>query len=160
MHKPLNNDFPIIYYDFRGQGDSKLTLSIDIDLLLVDLFQIIKDAQVDSVNIVANGFGAHVAANFAKIYPRYVKSMVFEDFNPHITINNATIKTDLTDVAHPTLLLRGSQSKELSVESNQNIVMSNEYLRSSSIEKVNNNGHFHNSEAFVSQVSKFISIYS
>ena len=86
--------------------------------------------------------------------------MVFEDFNPHITINNATIKTDLTDVAHPTLLLRGSQSKELSVESNQNIVMSNEYLRSSSIEKVNNNGHFHNSEAFVSQVSKFISIYS
>jgi len=86
--------------------------------------------------------------------------MIFEDYSIDFNIYNISLKLDIKKIVHPTLLLRGSKSKIISSQLNQATVMSNQFLRSSSVENVEINGHSNNVDVFVSQVSKFISIYS
>ena len=86
--------------------------------------------------------------------------MIFEDYTIEFNIHNISLKLDINKIVHPTLLLRGSKSKIVSSQQNQTAVMSNQFLRSSSVENVVMNGHSNNVDVFVSQVSKFISIYS
>ena len=113
-----------------------------------------------AIHIISNGVSAYFASIFSLNYHNYVKSMIFEDYSIDFNIHNISLKLDIKKIVHPTLLLRGSKSKIISSQQNQTIVMSNQFLRSSSVENVEINGHLNNVDVFVSQVSKFISIYS
>jgi pimeloyl-ACP methyl ester carboxylesterase len=73
--------------------------------------------------------------------------------------NNQELQ-DVSSINHPTIILRGSRSSSIDSEAIQKIVMKNDLLRSSSIEMSNSMPHLVNSDIFLSQVTKFLSLYS
>ena len=66
---------------------------------------------------------------------------------------------DVSNINHPTIILRGSRSSNIDSEITQKTVMKNDLLRSSSIEMTNSMSHLVNSDIFLSQVTKFLSLY-
>jgi len=134
--------------------------SIDFNVISRRIVDILDEHNISSIHIIAHGFSSILANNFSINYPDYVKSMIYEDFSTEFNVNNRIYNIDYSKIACPTLLLRGSKSDMMLPQQNQDIVMSNDLLRSSSIENVEKDGHFHNVESYISQVTKFISFYS
>ena len=155
----LSKEFQVILYNPFITNTSAQEL-IDIDFLSDSLYQFIEKNNLNNIHLISNGFSSIIAKNLLNKYPGYVKSMILEDFSLNFAINDHEYDLDYSTINIPTLLLRGSKSKNILPQQNQDIVMSNDLLRSTSVENVENNSHFNNVEGFVSQVSKFISIFS
>ena len=156
----LANEYSVIHFDPNDDVYINKDKSINTDNCIASILNLLDMHDLNAIHIISNGVSAYFASIFALNYPDYVKSMIFEDYFIDFNIYNVTLNLDIKKIAHPTLLLRGSKSKIISSQQNQTTVMSNQFLRSSSVENVEINGHFNNVDSFVSQVSKFISIYS
>ena len=154
----LQSDFKVILYNPYKYIDNVKVF--DFDSIVISLHEFIISLNLDSMHIISNGISSLIANKFAHKYPDYVKSMIFEDFSIDFEIENESFVLDYSKINKPTLLMRGSKSKNIPPQQNQDIVMSNDLLRSTSVENVENNSHFNNVESFVSQASKFISIFS
>ncbi len=156
----LSSEYSVIHFDPNDDIYINKDKSINTDKCIANILKILDKHDLKAIHIICNGVSAYFASNFALHYPNYVKSMIFEDYSIDFNIYNISLKLDIKKIVHPTLLLRGSKSKIISSQLNQATVMSNQFLRSSSVENVEINGHSNNVDVFVSQVSKFISIYS
>ncbi len=156
----LSSEYSVIQFDPNDDIYINEDKSINTDNCIANILKILDINNLNAIHIISNGVSAYLACIFALKYPDYVKSMIFEDYTIEFNIHNISLKLDINKIVHPTLLLRGSKSKIVSSQQNQTVVMSNQFLRSSSVENVEMNGHSNNVDVFVSQVSKFISIYS
>lgn len=156
----LSSQYSVIQFDPNDDIYINKDKSINTDKCIANILKILDKHDLKAIHIISNGVSAYFASIFALNYHNYVKSMIFEDYSIDFNIHNISLKLDIKKIVHPTLLLRGSKSKIISSQQNQTIVMSNQFLRSSSVENVEINGHLNNVDVFVSQVSKFISIYS
>ena len=154
----LRSEFKVILYNPYVDIDN--IKFVDIDSIVISLHEFIISLNLDSIHIITNGISSLIADKLAHKYPDYVKSMIFEDFSINFKMENELLDIDYSKINKPTLLMRGSKSQNMLPDQNQKIVMSNDILRSTSVENVENNGHFNNVDGFVSQVSKFISIFS
>jgi len=156
----LSSEYSVILFDPNDDIYINEDKSINTDNCIANILKILDINNLNAIHIISNGVSAYLGCIFALKYPDYVKSMIFEDYTIEFNIHNISLKLDINKIVHPTLLLRGSKSKIVSSQQNQTAVMSNQFLRSSSVENVVMNGHSNNVDVFVSQVSKFISIYS
>ena len=159
IHKELVNHHNIIFSDYRNLDSPDLVTDSSINIYVKDIITILDNFGVSNINVIAHGSATQIACGLSLNYPDYVNAMILEDFITEKTDNKDRILKTISKIKHPTLLLKGSKSKSISADENQITVMSNDFLRSASIELVESGGHINNPVVFLSQVNKFLSIF-
>lgn len=76
--KLADNGFYVITYDRRGEGRSKeLSSNYTFDQSSDDIESILKQYNIDKINLLAHSFGGVIASEFASKNPNKVKSIIF-----------------------------------------------------------------------------------
>jgi pimeloyl-ACP methyl ester carboxylesterase len=155
----LMSNYNIIHFDYRLLDTKELVSNSSIDIYTQDIISIFDNLGISNANIISHGSAAHIAYELSINYSDYVNAIILEDFITIKTIDKAIFLKKISNIKHPTLLLKGSKSKLISANDNQAVVMSNDFFKSASVELVESNGHIHNPKVFLSQVNKFLSIF-
>ena len=86
-HKPFFENYRMILFDFRDQGQSdKADRQYTIDAHVDDLSNLLKHLKLEKINIVGVSYGGHVAAMFAAFHGDLISSLVLA--NTVARINN------------------------------------------------------------------------
>ena len=94
----LKNDYKIIRYDLRGHGESPLgNDDITIDTYYDDLYDLLEELSINTVNIVSFSLGGLIALNFTIKHPEKVSSLILMSSFAKCTANQKNIFNMLKD---------------------------------------------------------------
>jgi hypothetical protein len=159
IHEELISDYNIIYFDYRILDTHELVSKSLINIYAQDIITILDNLGISNTNLISHGSAAQIACELSINHSAYVNAIILEDFITVKTTNRHSLLKRISNIKHPTLLLKASKSKLISADENQETVMSNDFLKSASVELVESHGHIHNPKVYLSQVNKFLSIF-
>ncbi len=73
----LSKKYKILLFDFRGQGNSsKDDEKFSFEMHSDDFYRILKELNIEKINIVGVSYGGEVGLKFALKYQEFVKSLI------------------------------------------------------------------------------------
>ncbi len=77
----FQKDFKVIAMDTRGHGKSDKNYDLNLEDLSRDVFEVLEELNIESINILGFSDGANLALTFAKNYPKRVKRLILNSPN-------------------------------------------------------------------------------
>lgn len=77
----FQKDFKVIAMDTRGHGKSDKNYNLNLEDLSRDVFEVLEELNIESINILGFSDGANLALTFAKNYPKRVKRLILNSPN-------------------------------------------------------------------------------
>jgi pimeloyl-ACP methyl ester carboxylesterase len=84
--KHLSNDYRVITYDIRGQGNSGFTDDkLSISLLAEDIYLLLEKLGIEEAVICGYSAGGHIAQHFAIHYPEKTRALILSGGYPQVS---------------------------------------------------------------------------
>ena len=77
----FQKDFKVIAMDTRGHGKSDKNYDLNLEDLSRDVFEVLEELNIESINILGFSDGGNLALTFAKNYPKRVKRLILNSPN-------------------------------------------------------------------------------
>lgn len=77
----FQKDFKVIAMDTRGHGKNDKNYDLNLEDLSRDVFEVLEELNIESINILGFSDGANLALTFAKNYPKRVKRLILNSPN-------------------------------------------------------------------------------
>lgn len=88
---PLSQDFQVIVYDLRGQGQSESPdFSYSLDLFADDLHHLLRHLGLKNARILGLSLGGRIALKFALKYPQETRALILADTQSEAPEENRT----------------------------------------------------------------------
>lgn len=82
LGKKFADHFPVYLIDQRNHGHSPHSEEFDYDVMAADLYELITDLKLNSINLIGHSMGGKAAMRLAQLHPEVISKLIIVDIGP------------------------------------------------------------------------------